>query len=324
VTPVARRALVTGGAGFIGANLVRRLVAEGLEVHALVRPGGDAWRLTDVPEARLRETDVTDGDRLTALVESLRPHWVFHLAAHGAYSWQTDAARMVDVNVGATIALLEAAAGAGCEAFVHAGTSSEYGTVDHPPTEEEPLRPNSAYAVTKAAATLFCSHASRERRLPVSVLRLYSAYGRWEEPGRLMPTLVTCALRGGLPPLVEPGTARDFVHVDDVVNAFLDVAAAPEAAGPVLNVGSGEQTTLGDLVALAQRVFGVTEKPRWATAAPRSWDTDVWVADPSAIRQRIGWTPTRSLEDGLRGLAEWLASEPRLTERYLAAVPPAP
>jgi dolichol-phosphate mannosyltransferase len=318
-----RRALVTGGAGFIGANLVRRLVAEGVEVHALVRPGGDPWRLAGLSEVRIQEVDVGDARALGAAVETLAPEWVFNLAAHGAYSWQTDADRMVAVNVHATMALLDSAARAGCQAFVHAGTSSEYGAVDHAPSEDEPLRPNSAYAVTKAAATLYCTHAARDRDLPVTALRVYSAYGPWEEPGRLMPTLVACALRQTLPPLVDPATARDFVHVDDVVGAFVSAAQSPAAAGAVLNVGSGSQTTLADLVTLARRVFGVTEEPRWGTTAPRSWDTDVWLSDPSAIRERLGWSPAWSLEQGLLDLGRRVSADAGLPERYLAAVPPA-
>jgi len=319
--------LVTGAAGFIGANLVRRLVGDGHEVHAVVRPGAPAWRLDGVPDARRLDLDVGDPDAVAPAVERVRPEWVFHLAAHGAYSWQTDAREMVRVNVGGTVALVDACADAGSVALVHAGTSSEYGYCDHAPTEDEAPQPNSAYAVTKAAATLYCAYAARENRLPASSLRVYSAYGPWEEPGRLMPTLVALALQGRLPPLVDPATARDFVHVDDVVEALLLAAAHAGRAAKsdaIWNVGSGTQATLRDLVALVRSAFDVDAEPEWGSAPARPWDTDTWVADASRIRRELGWAPAQSLERGLRGLGEWLAGEPALAARYLAAVPAAP
>ena len=105
------RALVTGATGFVGANLVRRLVADGAEVHAVARAGSDRWRLAAVPEARVHEADVTDAAALDAVVAAVRPERVFHLAAFGAYSWQTDATRIVTTNVVGTLNVLESAVG---------------------------------------------------------------------------------------------------------------------------------------------------------------------------------------------------------------------
>lgn len=316
-----RIALVTGAAGFVGANLVRRLMADGHLVHAAVRPGADAWRLEGVPEVQRLELDLGDEEAVTGAVGRLRPEWAFHLAAHGAYSWQTDVAEMARVNVAGTIALVEACAQGDCAAFVHAGTSSEYGYRDHAPSEEEAPQPNSPYAVTKAAGTLYCAHAARSGHLAATTLRIYSAYGPWEEPGRLMPSLVALAQRGALPPLVGSATARDFIHVDDVVEAFVLAADAlgRGAIGPILNVGSGTQTRLGELVALARRLFAIDVEPQWGTASARPWDTDVWVADARRIRRELGWAPQHALKAGLRGFGEWLTAEPAAAERYLAA-----
>jgi dolichol-phosphate mannosyltransferase len=308
--------LVTGAAGFIGANLVRRLLTEGHAVHAAVRPGSEAWRLEGAPDARRLELDVGDAEAVAAAVGKVRPELVFHLAAHGAYSWQTDVSEMARVNVAGTIALVDACARAECQALVHAGSSSEYGFRADPPAEDDALRPNSAYAATKAAAALYCAHASREGRLAARTLRVYSAYGPWEEPGRLIPTLVALARRGRLPPMADPDTARDFVHVDDVVEAFVLAAAAGSEAGDTFNVGSGVQTTLAELVALVRDLFALQVEPLWGAAPARSWDTDAWVADVSRARRDLGWAPRWSLEAGLRGVGDWLAGEPELAQRY--------
>jgi dolichol-phosphate mannosyltransferase len=228
---------------------------------------------------------------------------VYHLAAHGAYSWQEDEEAIRETNVRGT----ENALAAG-ERVVVAGSSSEYGLKDHPPAEDEPPEPNSAYAAAKAAATAL----GLERG--AVVLRLYSAYGAWEEPDRLVPTLLGRALGGELPPLVSPRVARDFVHVDDVCEAFV-LAARDAPAGRAYNVGTGRQTTVAEIVAAVRRLAGVEAEPQWGSMPDRSWDTETWVANAERIRAELGWEPRIGLEDGLARTLEWLRREAP-PERY--------
>jgi dolichol-phosphate mannosyltransferase len=148
-------------------------------------------------------------------------------------------------------------------------------------------------------------------------LRLYSVYGPWEEPQRLIPRLVVCALDGRYPPLADPATARDFVYVADVCDAFVRAAnAADVAADAVINIGSSRQTTLAELVALAKRTFKIEREPAWASTPPRPWDTNVWVADARLAEQALGWRARTTLESGLMQTAEWLRADPGITDRY--------
>lgn len=313
------RALVTGAGGFIGANLVRYLLAGGHEPVAVVRPDGNTWRLddlaADVPKAGV---DLRDGESLTQLVTDERPDVIFHLAAHGAYSWQTDFDTMLAINVRTTQTLLDCARATEA-ALVHAGTSSEYGYQDHPPREDELVRPNSHYAVTKVTATHLCDLAAATSGVRAVTLRLYSIYGMWEEPGRLIPTLVRRAMAGEWPPLVGPDTARDFVFVDDACEAFVR-AAGLDARGSaeVFNIASGTQTTLKTLTEVARDALGVSAKPVWGTMAARAWDTSTWVGDPTAARQRLDWAASTELADGLSRTAAWFDEHPDLGTRYAA------
>lgn len=311
-------ALVTGGTGFVGANLVRRLLRDGHEVHLLVRPGFSPWRVEEVrADVRLHVAPLADAAAVERAVRAARPEWVFHLAAHGAYSWQTGVAEIVATNYLGTVALVEACLKCGVGAVVNAGSSSEYGWKDHPPPEDELPDPNSRYAATKTAATLYCRFAARQHAVRIPTLRLYSAYGPYEEPARLMPTLVLHALRGELPPLVRPDIARDYVAVEDVVDAFLLAATAPLAdPGAVYNVGTGVQTDLRQLVAMAREVLGVTAEPRWGSMPDRHWETTVWVADATRVRAELGWQPRVALADGVRRLADWFRAHPAWRERY--------
>jgi nucleoside-diphosphate-sugar epimerase len=311
------KALVTGAGGFVGANLVRELLSAGDDPIAVVRPGGDPWRLDDLLGALpVRGVNLAEPDAVERVVVAERPDVVFHLAAHGAYSWQRDLDTMVAVNVRATEALLSGARAVDAR-LVHTGSSSEYGHRSAAPSERDRLEPNSHYAVTKAAATHLCRLAATANGQATVTLRLYSAYGPWEEPGRLMPTLVQAARAGALPPLVAPDTARDFVWVGDVCDA-LQLAARAELPEPgaVFNVSSGTQTQLRELVDVARRVFEIDEEPAWGTMPARAWDTSTWFGDPTAAQQSLGWRATTTLEEGLRRLSAWFDERPQLAQRY--------
>ena len=314
----ARRVLLTGGTGFIGANLARHLVAGGHRVTLLVRPERQTWRLADITDSVLYEVvDLGAADQVTAVVERVRPEWVFHLAAHGAYSWQNDASEIVRTNYLATANLAQACVRYGVEGFVHAGSSSEYGYKDHAAQEDEYLEPASLYAATKAGATLLCKQLGQERGCRMRTLRLYSAYGPYEEPGRLIPALVRYGLAGRLPNLVDPRVARDFVYVDDVCDAF--VRAASESGGDptgVYNVGSEIQTSIEDAVQSARLVMQVEAEPAWGSMPNRSWDTNVWVSNCARIRGDLGWQSKHTFEQGLGLTVEWFRAHPELWERY--------
>jgi UDP-glucose 4-epimerase len=312
------RVLLTGGTGFVGACLTRRLLANGHEVHLLVRGQYQPWRLAGIEnKVHLHKSEITDQESMRQLADSVKPQWVFHLAAHGAYSWQTDPVQIAQTNFMGTICLLEACLEAGCESFVHAGSSSEYGWKDHAPIENEWVDPNSAYAVTKAAATMYCRHMALTHNARVTTLRLYSVYGPYEEPNRFIPKLITHGMRGELPPLVNPDVARDFVYVEDVNDAFLAAAASQTIPpGAVYNIGTGKQTTIGAAVEAARALMGVATEPIWGNMTSRKWDTNTWVADISRAKKELGWTPRYSFEDGLWETLRWFRQAPGLKNLY--------
>ena len=168
-----KRVILTGATGFVGANLARRLLQEEHDLHLLVRPSYNPWRIEGIrSDVQLHEVELTDAAALTAVVGRIKPDWVFHLAVHGAYSSQTNLHQMVQTNIIGTINLVEACLKTGFEAFVNTGSSSEYGYKDHAPSETEWLEPNSHYALTKASATLFCRYTAQSQGIHLSTLRL--------------------------------------------------------------------------------------------------------------------------------------------------------
>jgi nucleoside-diphosphate-sugar epimerase len=315
-----KRVLVSGASGFVGANLVRRLLRDGHEAHLLLRPGHQAWRLEEVvDDVQVHEADLENVDGVRRVVDAAKPDWVFHLAAYGAYPSQNGLQRMVATNLLGCAALVDACAEAGVECFVHTGSSSEYGFKDHAAAEDEVLAPNSHYAITKAAATHYCQWAARERDLNAVTVRLYSIYGPFEEPGRFIPTLILYGLRGMLPPLASPKIARDFVYVDDAVDALLRVAAArPIPRGAIYNICTGAQRTLADVVDIARKLMNISAEPVWSTMPDRSWDTDRWVGSPARMERDVGWRARTTFEEGLKQTVRWFEGHPEWVRFYAA------
>jgi UDP-glucose 4-epimerase len=313
-----KKVLLTGATGFVGANLCRRLLQEGHEVHCLVRQGYTAWRLAEIRgEIRLHSVDLNDAEMLEGMVAGLKPEWIFHLATYGAYSWQTDVQKIVQTNFLATVNLVEACLKTGFEIFINTGSSSEYGYKDHAPLESEGIDPNSYYAVTKASATHYCRYSAARHGAGIPTLRLYSVYGPYEEPGRLIPQMILHGLHDKLPPLVNPQIARDYIDVRDVADAYLRLAAlGSQAGGEIYNLGTGVQTSLADVAALSRRVFGLSVEPQWGSMPARDWDTSVWKADIGKISARLGWQPTFDFETGFYRTVDWFREHPEWMQFY--------
>lgn len=313
-----KRVLITGGTGFVGSNLCRRLLRDGHEVHLLVRPNHSDWRIADCwSDVQVHEVGLDDEARLAREVAGILPDWVFHLATYGAYPSQTDLRLMVQTNIIGTINLVQACLAAGFEAFVNSGSSSEYGFQSRGPSESARPEPNSHYALTKVSATLFCRFTARSRAVNIPTLRLYSVFGPFEEPTRLLPNIIVRGLRGELPELVDPDVARDFVYVDDVAEAYILAATRRGGEyGAIYNVGTGVQTTVRDVVRAARKVLDIPAEPRWGSMPGRVWDTTAWVADIRRIGRALGWKPKAQFESAFRGTVDWFRENPGLLHFY--------
>jgi dolichol-phosphate mannosyltransferase len=301
--------MVLGAAGFIGANLYRMVAAHRTDVVAVVR-ADKGWRLADAPDHAVMATDLTDPVAVKALVATVRPRTVFNCSAYGAYSFESEEGPIYAANVTAVVNLVAALRETDLAAFVHAGSSSEYGTNCSGPLEDARCEPNSHYAASKLAATELLRYEGKARAFPCVTLRLYSIYGPLEDTSRLIPNLVREALAGRYPPLVEPRTSRDFVHVDDACRAFIQAALrlGPDVRGEVFNIGSGRRTTIGELAELTGEVFAIGAKPHFGSMEGRAWDLPDWFARVDKARQVLGWEPTIPLAQGLQQTADWIRS----------------
>ncbi len=312
--------VIFGASGFIGANLFEQVFRVRKDVFALTHDATKAWRLKllDVPAENIIHCDILSDTSIKDVFGKIQPRTIFNLAAYGAYSKQKNVGLTYETNVLGTVNILE-----NCTesmVYIHAGSSSEYGFNCTAPKETDAVEPNSHYAVSKVSAAYTLEFYARLHGLNTLNLRLYSIYGGWEEPDRLIPRLVEEARQNSLPPLVSPDISRDFVYVDDCVGAFVQAALRvnPAIRGRSYNIATGLKTTMRELVEAARQTFSVAQEPVWGSMGNRAWDLSDWYGDPTAAEADLGWKAATSLSDGLRQTANWQTSH-QYTERVIPA-----
>lgn len=299
--------LITGSSGFIGSNLTRKLADKHSDIHILVRKEAKLWRIADIlPKITVHYIDLVDRDDVFSCVKKIKPKTIFHLAVYGAYPFQKDIKKIEAITLHGTMNLLDACIESGFRAFINTGSSSEYGFKTKPMKETDFLEPNSHYAVFKAAATYYCQYLAKSKKLPIITIRPFSVYGPYEEPTRLIPTLINSLLSNTCPPLVSPDTARDYVYIDDMIDAYIAASQKTDLVGEIFNIGSGKQATLKEIVDLAILLTKATIKPKWGTMEQRIWDQNIWEADISKAKTMLNWSPKNNLQSGLTKTINWL------------------
>lgn len=294
--------LLTGAAGFVGSHVLRALVHGGAQVTAVVRPGADLSRIEDVvPHVAIVEHDIVA--ELNPIPRSVgRIDCVVHLAWHARPGSYLDSMANVD-HLRASLRLMTALEGRGCRRFVAVGTCVEYDTRPGLLTEEAPLRPLSLHASTKTALYLTAQAWARDRGISFAWPRLFFVYGPGERHGRLVPDVVT-GLLAGLPVDTTFGEqVRDYLHVEDMADAYARVALSNVEGA--INIGSGHPVVVRDVIAKLAAIIGRPELIRWGAKPPRAYDPPFVCADPARLRRELGWVPRISLDEGLATTVDW-------------------
>jgi UDP-glucose 4-epimerase len=292
------RAVVTGGAGFIGSNLVDALLARGDDV-TVVDNLVSGKRENVAAAARLVEADIRD-DGL-----ELDGEVCFHLAAQADVNTSVQRPGYdASVNVLGTVNVLEAARRSGAQVVFSSTGGAIYGEVERPAAEDDERRPVSPYGIAKLAGEEYLRGWNRIHGTRHVVLRFANVYGPRQDSGLeggVVAIFLERMARGeGTTIFGDGGQTRDFVHVDDVVRALL---AAAGRDGGTFNVGTGSETSVGRLHELCRAASGVDEPPAHEPA--RLGDARRSVLDVARIKRELGWTPQVSLEDGLRRTWDW-------------------
>ncbi|WP_461187151.1 SDR family NAD(P)-dependent oxidoreductase [Arthrobacter sp. Z4-13] len=309
--------VVTGADGFIGSHVTQRLIAEGANVKALCvynSNGSYGWLDDLSPDERdavdLQLGDIRDSEFVSDLVKGADV--VLHLAALIAIPYSYQAPRSyVETNVVGTLNVLEGVRRHGVGRLVNTSTSEVYGTPKTVPiTIENELRGQSPYSATKIAADKLCEAWASSFETPVVVLRPFNTYGPRQSARAVIPTVLQQMVGGA--ERIHLGSLtprRDFTFVTDTADGFFRAATADiPLSGQVIQLGTGYDVTIGDLVEMAAKVTGstaeiVTQDER---VRPEASEVMRLLSDPSQALAELGWAPKVNLEEGLRQTAEWI------------------
>jgi NAD dependent epimerase/dehydratase len=315
-------ALVTGAGGFIGGHLVARLIREGAKVRAFVRYNSRNERgtLDWLDPELLGDVEVVLGDLRD--VESVQQaatgvDTIFHLAAQIAIPYSFVNPRdFFETNALGTLNVAQAALAAGATRVVHTSTSEVYGSARTVPiTEEHPIEPQSPYAASKVAADKLMDAWHRTYELPVTVLRPFNTYGPHQSARAVIPTIISQALAGGPVRLGSLTPRLDLTYVEDTVSGFLAAAASDAAIGRTLQLGTGHDVSVGDIVDMVGELLGrdLEVEHDESRVRPAQSEVERLISDPSLAHELTGWRPEHDLRDGLARTIEWMQSN---TARY--------
>jgi UDP-glucuronate 4-epimerase len=319
LNPAPRRAVVTGGAGFIGSHLVDRLLASGWNVTAVdcfepFYPRRQKEQNIEAarghPAYSFVEADTRDGAGIADVITRAGPSVVLDFAARaGVRPSLVDPQLYIDINVAGLQNTLLATARAGAR-FVFASSSSVYGADPRHPFSEDQMnvRPESPYAATKIAgeALVYAHHALN--KLPIGIARLFTVFGPRQRPDLAIHGFARKMLVGTPIELYDQGQAiRDYTFVDDIVDGFVRLIDSEESALTV-NFGSHRPVRTSAVVDELERALGVKATRILAPAQPG--DVPATYADVSRARERLGWEPRWRFEDGIAAFCQWLRAQP--------------
>jgi NAD dependent epimerase/dehydratase len=319
-----KKVLVTGAGGFIGSHLTERLVELGASTRALVHyNSAGAWGWLDASpvrdEVEVVPGDICDRDSMTRATDGIEV--VFHLAALIAipYSYHAPLS-YIRTNVEGTLNVLQAAKSAGAELVVQTSTSEVYGTARVVPiSEEHPLQGQSPYSASKIGSDKMAEAVHRSFNLPVTIVRPFNTYGPRQSARAVIPAIITQALTRDAVRLGNLEPTRDLNFVTDTAEGFIRAAESPAAVGQTINIGTGQEISIGELAARILRMLGkdlpiICEDQR---VRPDKSEVERLCADNRLARELLGWEPRVTLEDGLRRTIVWLQEN---NERYKPGV----
>ena len=299
--------LIIGAGGFVGYNVIQKILEVRQDAYGIIH-SKNSWRLKNFnKKSKIIVCDITDKKRTEQALKKLKPKSIINCSAYGAYANQNDVEKIYKVNFLSTVNILEILSKQKFTVYIHCGSSSEYGFNCAGPAESDSLLPDSHYAVSKAAVSNLISYYGKKIKKPVIHLRLYSVYGPWEEPSRLIPKIVERGLSGSLPNLVDGEISRDFIYVDDVFDAFVHIAnnIKNKHWGETYNLGTGVKTTIKKLANLAILKYDIKKSIKFGSMKNRKWDLKDWYANTEKIRKDFKWKYKVKLESGLDLVTNW-------------------
>lgn len=300
---MSKRIFLTGGSGFIGACIAKKLVERGFPTAVLLRPGKQPWRLTNfIDKLTMVKGDLASPESYKPALAAFRPDILIHLGWEGVGGKDRDNEIQID-NVINSMMLMRAALAAGADRIIGIGSQAEYGPCPARIHESTPTQPTTLYGTAKLATCQMGMKLAENKGVGFSWLRLFSVYGPADEPTWLIPYVINALLDGKRPSLTAAEQRWDYLHVDDVAEAVLAVVTA-NASG-IFNLGSGQSIKVRDIVTQVRDMIASKAELGFGEVPYRPDQVMHLEADIAAISAATGWVPNIKLEEGLRETVNW-------------------
>jgi len=300
--------LVTGGTGFIGSHLCRRLVKEGVEVYIIAKKGKNEYLIHDIRKAvKVFFVDIRDYKRLSDIIKKIQPQIVYHLSAMVNAENDIDLINpLLEVNLNGTINLLKGCINVGCvEKFVYVSTSDVYGYRTSAFVEDIIPGPISLYGASKACAEIFCTTFARIYNIPVIILRPFIIYGGGQPPKMFIPQLIRSAIKGEDFLMTRGEQKRDFLYIDDFVNVCIKAVLSKKAEGEIINIGSGKDISLAEVIKTVMSILGTPIGIRMGAIPYRQNERWSVRADIRKAKTLLEWQPSIDFNEGIRRTINW-------------------
>lgn len=311
-----KKVIVTGAGGFIGSHLTERLISLGAEVTAFVKYNSrnDLGQLKKLPKDKIPTInviagDLRDQDAVRKAIKNM--DIIFHLGSLIAipYSY-LHPMEVIDTNIIGTTNILIAAKDNNVEKIIHTSTSEVYGTAKYVPIDEKhPLQGQSPYSASKIGADMIATSFYKSYDLPIAIIRPFNTYGTRQSTRAIIPTIITQALTKKVIQIGSLNPTRDFTFISDTIEGFIRVAEEKKSIGEVINIGSGFEISISDLVEkilkLSQSKAKIQiDKKR---IRPKYSEVDRLWADSTKAQKMLNWQPSIRLDDGLKKTITWIS-----------------
>lgn len=300
------RTIVTGASGFIGSSMAKKLVEKGYEVFCLIRKDSDTYRLTEIAnKLSIISTDLEDLDNTKSLFKQIRPHAVFNCLGQNGFPTNYkvfEASNISSLKIHHN--LLEACVEFPVAKFIHCCSSLVYSGNSNSIKESDPLEPVNYRGLMKLHESNLCSYYFRNYGVPVNIVRIFRAYGPWEQENRLLLTCIRKLLNGDLIKLTNENHKRDYIFIDDLTELMLKAALDPKQSGIVVNCGSASSYSAKEICELIAKQLNkslIIDREELVKLEDRK----SLGANNELAKELLDWTPKVNIETGLSKTVKW-------------------
>lgn len=301
-----KKIVLSGATGFIGSHLTRRLISEWADVYVISRENSNTWRIKDcLSQENILYCAIINKELLNRIIGEIKPDIVFHLAAYGVNPEKRDYLEAINTNIIGTANMVSVAIEAEVKLFINTGTCFEYGQKSDKIVEREYLEPTNIYGSTKAASVLLAHQMAREGGLKIITLRPFGIYGEGESRNKFFPYVILSLLNNESVELTKCEQKRDYIYIQDLIDAYILAAQSEHLTDEIINIGSGVAKSLRYFVETIKTKINSNLNINYGDRPYR--DGEMWYlcTDIEKARNILGWKPKTSFEEGISKTIKW-------------------